>query len=69
MVVITGVCLVCAKQHPVDKALGRITMTRKSLAPRVSEIIMDELAGEQTPFDLEKHLSGCLAGYQTDPSE
>ena len=29
---------------------------------------MDELAGEQTPWDLEKHLNGCLAGYQTDPS-
>jgi hypothetical protein len=29
---------------------------------------MDELAGEQTPWDLDKHLSGCLAGYQTDQS-
>jgi hypothetical protein len=28
---------------------------------------MDELAGEQT-WDLDKHLSGCLVGYQTDQS-
>ena len=28
---------------------------------------MDELADGQ-PWDLDKHLSGCLAGYQTDPS-
>jgi hypothetical protein len=34
---------------------------------RVSDIVMDELAGNQ-PWDLDKHLSGCLAGYQTDPS-
>jgi hypothetical protein len=43
-------------------------MPRKpSGASRPSEVVMDELAGEQTPWDLEKHLSGCLAGYQTDP--
>ena len=29
---------------------------------------MDELAGEQIPWDLDKHLNGCLAGYQTAPS-
>jgi hypothetical protein len=29
---------------------------------------MDELAGKQPPWDLDKHLSGCLSGYQTDPS-
>jgi hypothetical protein len=34
---------------------------------RVSDIVIDELAGNQ-PWDLDKHLSGCLAGYQTDPS-
>jgi hypothetical protein len=27
---------------------------------------MSELLGEQAPWDLEKHLAGCLAGYQTD---
>jgi hypothetical protein len=44
-------------------------MTRKSSrAPRPSEVVMDELAGEQTPWNLDKHLNGCLAGYQTDPS-
>lgn len=42
-------------------------MARRSHTPRVSDIIMDELAGEQ-PWDLDKHLAGCLAGYQTDPS-
>jgi hypothetical protein len=29
---------------------------------------MDELASEQDSWDLEEHLNGCLAGYQTDPS-
>ena len=29
---------------------------------------MDELAGEQHSWDLDTHLNGCLAGYQTDPS-
>jgi hypothetical protein len=40
-------------------------MARRSHASRLSDIVMDELAGEQTPWDLDKHLSGCLAGYQT----
>jgi hypothetical protein len=43
-------------------------MARRSHALRLSDIVMDELAGEQTPWDLDKHLSGCLAGYQTDQS-
>src|ERR1700724_869555 len=43
-------------------------MARRSHASRLSDIVMDELAGEQTPWDLDKHLSGCLAGYQTDRS-
>jgi hypothetical protein len=29
---------------------------------------MDELTGEQDCWDLDKHLNGCVAGYQTDPS-
>jgi hypothetical protein len=29
---------------------------------------MDELVGDHAPWDLDKHLSGCLRGYQTDPS-
>ena len=29
---------------------------------------MDELVGDHAPWNLDKHLSGCLAGYQTDPS-
>jgi hypothetical protein len=29
---------------------------------------MDELVGEQAPWDLDEHLSGCLVGYQTDGS-
>jgi hypothetical protein len=31
-------------------------------------MVMDELAIEQDSWDLDKHLNGCLAGYQTDPS-
>jgi hypothetical protein len=42
-------------------------MPRRTDLPRLSDIVMDELAGEQ-PWDLDKHLSGCLAGYQTEPS-
>jgi hypothetical protein len=42
-------------------------MARRSHASRLSDIVMDELAGEQT-WDLDKHLSGCLVGYQTDQS-
>jgi hypothetical protein len=42
-------------------------MPRKSDAPRLSDMIMDELADGQ-PWGLDKHLSGCLAGYQTNPS-
>src|SRR5689334_24593162 len=42
-------------------------MPRKSDAPRLSDMIMDELADGQL-WDLDKHLSGCLAGYQTNPS-
>jgi hypothetical protein len=29
---------------------------------------MDEFAGERTPWDLDEHLNGCLAGYQHPPS-
>jgi hypothetical protein len=43
-------------------------MPRKPRAPRLSDIIMDELVGDHAPWNLDKHLSGCLAGYQTDPS-
>ena len=43
-------------------------MPRKPRAPRLSDVIMDELLEGQTPWDLDKHLSGCLAGYQTDHS-
>ncbi len=43
-------------------------MTRKPRTPRASNVVMHELVGEQTPWDLDKHLSGCLGGYQTDPS-
>jgi len=43
-------------------------MPRKPRAPRPSEVVMDEFAGEQTPWDLDKHLIGCLVGYQTDQS-
>ncbi len=42
-------------------------MPRMSDAPRLSDIIMDELAGE-LPWDLDEHLSGCLVGYQSDSS-
>jgi hypothetical protein len=42
-------------------------MPRKSHIPRLSDVIMDELAGGQG-WDLDKHLNGCLAGYQTAPS-
>ena len=40
----------------------------KSSSKSLIAVVMDELAGEQTPWDLDKHLSGCLAGYQTDQS-
>jgi hypothetical protein len=44
-------------------------MARKSpRAPRPHEIVMDELAAERAPWDLEEHLNGCLAGYQVAPS-
>jgi hypothetical protein len=44
-------------------------MPRKSSRrPRPFEIVMDELAVEQDSWDLDQHLNGCLAGYQTDPS-
>jgi hypothetical protein len=43
-------------------------MPRKPRAPRLSDVIMDELVGDHAPWDLDKHLSGCLRGYQTDPS-
>ena len=43
-------------------------MQRKKQAPRPSDVVMDELVGDQAPWDLEKHLTGCLVGYQTDGS-
>jgi hypothetical protein len=44
-------------------------MPRKPRAPRLSDVIADELVvGDHAPWDLDKHLSGCLRGYQTDPS-
>jgi len=43
-------------------------MPRKPRTPRPSEIVMDEFAEERIPWDLDEHLNGCLAGYQTDPS-
>jgi hypothetical protein len=42
-------------------------MPRRSHTPRLSDIVTDELARGQ-PWDLDKHLRGCLAGYQTEPS-
>ena len=41
---------------------------KSSRVPRPSEIVMDEFAEERIPWDLEEHLKGCLAGYQTAPS-
>jgi hypothetical protein len=43
-------------------------MPRKPRAPHLSDVIMDELVEDHAPWDLDKHLSGCLRGYQTDPS-
>jgi hypothetical protein len=44
-------------------------MPRKSpREQRPSEIVMHEFAGERIPWDLDEHLNGCLAGYQTAPS-
>jgi len=43
-------------------------MPRKPRRPRPSDVVMDELGKQQTPWDLNKHLSGCLVGYQTDRS-
>lgn len=44
-------------------------MPRKSSrTPRPHEIVMDELAAERMPSDLNEHLNGCLAGYQAAPS-
>ena len=44
-------------------------MPRKSpRKARLFETVMDELAAEQGPWNLEEHLNGCLAGYQTDAS-
>jgi hypothetical protein len=43
-------------------------MSRKSRSQRPSDVVMDELVGEQASWDLDKHLSGCLVGYQADPS-
>ena len=44
-------------------------MPRKSSRePRPTELVMEEFAGERIPWDLDEHLNGCLAGYQTDSS-
>jgi hypothetical protein len=43
-------------------------MPRRPHTPHPSDVVMNELVGEQASWDLEKHLAGCLAGYQTDPS-
>lgn len=44
-------------------------MPRKSSRElRPSEIVMHEFIGKQIPLDLNDHLNGCLAGYQTAPS-
>ena len=45
------------------------SMPRKSThQPRPSDVVMDELPAERIPWDLNDHLNGCLAGYQTTPS-
>ena len=41
---------------------------RSSRAKRPFEVVMDEFANERMPWDLDEHLYGCLAGYQTAPS-
>lgn len=41
---------------------------RKSHEPRPFEVVMDESPGETIPWELNEHLNGCLAGYQTDPN-
>jgi hypothetical protein len=44
-------------------------MPRKSSdRTRPSEMVMDEFAEELIPWDLDEHLNGCLAGYQSDPN-
>jgi len=43
-------------------------MTRKTVrSARPSEVLIDELGGDQNLWDLDKHLTGCLTGYQADP--
>ena len=41
---------------------------KRSQRRRPSEIVMDEFPQEAVPWDLNEHLNGCLAGYQSDPS-
>jgi hypothetical protein len=36
--------------------------------PRPSELVLDEIAGNQPHWDLEKHMKGCVLGYQHNPS-
>jgi hypothetical protein len=43
-------------------------MPRKPRTRRPFEKVMDEFAEELTPWDLDEHLHGCLAGYQAAPS-
>src|SRR5260370_42172921 len=42
-----------------NNAARSASMSRKPRA-RPSDVVMDELVGEQAPWDLDKHLSGCL---------
>jgi hypothetical protein len=53
---------------PLPRCKDNMMARKSSRAARPSQIVMDELAGEQVPWDLEKHLHGCLVGYQTAPS-
>ena len=44
-------------------------MPRKTArSARPWEVVINELGGDQIPWDLNKHLNGCLAGYQADQS-
>jgi hypothetical protein len=59
------------KRTPVPRPLRSVKsapMPRKPHAPRLSDVIMDELVGDHAPWDLDKHLSGCLAGKTWGPS-
>jgi hypothetical protein len=42
--------------------------SKKPKKERIFQTVMNDISADQTPWDLDEHLNGCLAAYQIEQS-